>query len=309
MWIVLNQYISQGVLLIVHVGDDLLRPMMLAVFAFAIFLRLLIYFTVKWEGAFAAEFEKRVHKRLSDPDYEPNITSFHELVRKILHRTHEEFYNLKRKYRRRRFDQVTALAERLFLIVEGANRLINDTLSQTKYLRKDGQAPRFVEISKFVFESNPVFNRVLGVFPLGMCNDLLNILPGLFVVCGIFGTFLGVMGALPSLSNINVGDPAATKATMDAFLLKMAFSMGNSIIGICFSVIVQVMNAMLNPEGIYYSMVNKFTASLEFLWNDTSDNLVKKTGVTAVDRRVVAFANQKKVPPTGGSADSGKKVA
>lgn len=294
MWLLLNQNINVGVQYVVDFGNNALMPLMCLAFVGGLLIRFIIYFTVKAEAAFALEFEKRVHKHLADPKYQPGITSFHELTRKILERTHEEHYNLRSKHRRRRFDQITSITDRIFLIVEGGTRLISDTLSQTKYLRKDGHTPRFLDIAKFVFESNPVFNRVLGIFPLGMFNDILNILPGLFVIGGIFGTFLGVMGALPELSHIDVNDVVKTKVIMDAFLLKMAFSMGTSIVGIVFSVALTVINAMLNPEGIYYAMVNKFTSALEFLWNDTTNNDVKGEVVYATDRRAVAYTNLSK---------------
>jgi hypothetical protein len=292
MWTIMNEYINRGVDLVVYLGNTALMPLMCVVSLAALTVRLIIYLTVKAESAFAMEFEKRVHKYLADPSYEPNLSSFHELTKRLLERTYEEHYNLRRKYRRRRFDQITSITDRIFLIVEGASRLIADTLSQTKYLRKDGQPPRFIDIAKFVFESNPVFNRVLGLFPLGMFNDILNILPGLFVVGGIFGTFLGVMGALPELSHIDINDVVKTKSIMDKFLLSMAFSMGTSIVGIVFSVALTILNAMLNPEGIYYSMVNKFTSALEFLWNDTTNNDVVDMTAYSTDRRAVSFSNK-----------------
>ncbi len=291
MWAVFNAYINVGVKWMVEVGAHALLPILCAAFAGGVLVRIIIYLTVKAEAAFALEFEKRVHKHLADPKYEPGVTSFHELTRKLLERTFDEHYNMRRKHRRRRFDQITSITDRIFLVVEGASRLISDTLSQTKYLRKDGQPPRFVDIAKFVFESNPVFNRVLGVLPLGMFNDMLNILPGLFVVGGIFGTFLGVMSALPELSHIDLNDAALTKTVMDKFLLNMAFSMGAWGIGIIFGVMLTVINAMLNPEGIYYAMVNKYTSALEFLWNDTTTNEVTNDAAYPTDRRAVAFSN------------------
>lgn len=302
---IFNGYINVAMHHIVSVGDHALRPFLCVVFVLAIVVRFIIYLTVKAEAAFAMEFEKRVHKHLADPSFEPGITSFHELTKRILLRTHEEYYKLRQKNRRRRFDQITSLKDRIFLFVEGSRHLVSDTLSQTKYLRKGGENPRFLDISKFAFESNPVFNRVLGVLPMGMFNDILNILPGLFVVGGIFGTFLGVMGALPSLSHIDVNDAAKSKEVMDGFLITMAFSMGTSIVGILFSVLTTVANAMLSPEAIYYSMVNKFTSSLEFLWNDTTDNEVLPDDSAPPDRRTVAFSNNVAKPP----ADKGKRAA
>ena len=127
---------------------------------------------------------------------------------------------------------------------------------------------------------------------MGMFNDLLNILPGLFVIGGIFGTFLGVMSALPELSHMDIANPEITKKVLDAFLLKLAYSMSTSIMGIMFSVGMTILNATMSPDGTYLSMVNKFTSSLEFLWNDTDTNeLAQVESPAAADRRAVLFTN------------------
>jgi hypothetical protein len=286
----MNVYINAAIGQVVYYSNLTLMPIMCAVFLLGIFFRLVVYFTVKCEYGFSMEFEKRVHKYLADRKQDHDAPSFHQIVKKILEVTFHEVYELKRKYRRRRFDHVTSVTDRLFLIQEGAARLIRDALSQTVYLRKGGQDPKFLDISKFVFSSNPVFNRVFGIIPMGVSNDITNLLPGLFVVGGIFGTFIGVMQALPSLKEMDMANIEATKATMDLFLLNMSYSMGTSIVGIVFSVIMTILNGILSPESIYVNMVNKFTSSLEFLWNDTTNNDAATLDFKP-DRRRVSFAN------------------
>jgi hypothetical protein len=293
----MTEIINQIINFIVYYSNITLMPLMFVAFFIGVLLRGLIYFTVRCEYMFSLEMEKRVHKHLAHEDQIDRITSFHQLTKKILENTYFEVFELKRKYRRRRFDHITSVTDRVFLIQEGVARLIKDTLSQTKYLRKGGRVPKFLDISKFVFGANPVFNKVLGIFPMGVFNDILNILPGLFVIGGIFGTFVGVMQALPALGQMDISDVAATKSTMDAFLLNMAFSMGTSIVGIVLSVVMTIINALMAPEGIFVNMVNKYTSSLEFLWNDTLNNELGNTdkGVPA-DRRIVAFANTMQKP-------------
>lgn len=286
----MNEIMGHMINSFVSATTELLLPCLVGSFLIAAFLRTIIYFTVRCEYKFATEFEKRVHRYLAHEGPQEPIHSFHQLVKKILETTYYEIFELKKKYRRRRFDNVTTLTDRMFLIQEGVARLIKDALSQTQYLKKGDKTPRFLDISKYVFGANPVFNRVLGILPMGVFNDILNILPGIFVIGGIFGNFLGVMQALPQLSNMDITNVDATKKVMDAFLLHVAFSMGTSIVGIGFSVIMTILNAAMNPEGTYLSMVNKFTSSMEFLWNDTDNN--EMAGDENVDRRTVAFANR-----------------
>lgn len=290
----INEIMNQIIQHIVVYSNLFLLPLMCVGFGLGAFFRWVIYFTVRCEYRFACEFEKRVHKQLAHEEGSFKITSFHMLTKKILENTYYEHFELKRKFHRRRFDQVTSITDRFFLIREGAARLIKDTLSQTQYLRKDGKHPKFVEISKFVFNSNPVFNRVLGALPMGLFHDLVNILPGLFVIGGIFGTFNGVMQALPQLGHMDISNVEATKKVMDTFLLNIAFSMGTSILGIAFSVAMTVLNSTMSPDSLFINAVNKFTSSLEFLWNETATNDLARDELRfpgeKPDRRAYGFA-------------------
>lgn len=268
----MNEFMNQLVTQISQLSSQVLLPFMVGVFLFGAFFRWVIYFTVRCQFRFAAEFEKRVHKYMAHEEDHQKISSFHMLSKKVLETTYYEHFELKRKFHRRRFDSVTSLTDRMFLIREGAARLIKDTLSQTQYLKKDRGQPQFLAISKFVFGSNPVFNKVLGALPMGAFNDLINILPGLFVVGGIFGTFIGVMNGLPALSQMDISNVEMTQKTMGTFIVQIAFSMGTSIVGIGLSVLMTVLNSLLSPEGLYLQTVSKFTSALEFLWNDTHTN-------------------------------------
>ena len=62
-----------------------------------------------------------------------------------------------------------------------------------------------------MFENNPCFRKVFGYIPISVSNDFLAVLPGLFIVGGIFGTFLGIMKALPELGGMEVSDAKRPK--------------------------------------------------------------------------------------------------
>lgn len=113
----LNQIILATVSWIASNGAELLLPFMLCVFAAGIFLRAVIYFTIRQEFLFAAEFEKRVYKHLSGSeranDRTGNIRSFHQLVKWFLEKTYHEHFELKAKFKRRRFDHVTTITDRV----------------------------------------------------------------------------------------------------------------------------------------------------------------------------------------------------
>ncbi len=165
------------------------------------------------------------------------------------------------------------VGDRVFLIQDGIIRLIDDFLKHVRYLRKEtGQQPDFHEISNSVFAANPIFNRVLGVFSLSRTNDVLNILPSIFIVGGIFGTFLGIMRALPELTAMDVTNAEASKLVIDAFLIKISFALSTSILGIVLSIVMSFMNTLLSPTNTYVEIVDAFNSASEILWNKSLTN-------------------------------------
>ena len=179
---------------LIDVTAEVIVPIMALAFLVGVVVRVLLYYVAKAEANFAHEFEKRVQRAVMDQETStaPRIESFHKMVRSLLEKTYVECFEKKHKYKRRSFDHITSVTDRLFLIQEGTARLIQDTLKQTRYLRRDSaNSPKMVDLTKGVFENNPYFNRLFGVFPVALMNELLNILPGLFIIAGIFGSVLG----------------------------------------------------------------------------------------------------------------------
>ena len=111
------------------------------------------------------------------------------------------------------------------------------------------------------------------MIPVQATHDVLNILPGVFIIGGIFGTFLGIMGALPELGEMKLEDVEGAKMIMDNFLTKISFSMSTSIIGIIVSVCMTFINTLLDPEKLYVKTVNKFENTMELAWDVSVNNL------------------------------------
>lgn len=263
---------------------DGLIPLMLTAFGVACFFRLLMFLTVRRESWFVSEFDKRVHHKLTLISDDEGV-SFFTLCRETMLQTYYEIFNLRAKYLRRRPDQVISIYDRLFLIPEGAGRVILEFLKQARYFNRKEQAPRFLELTKAVFQNNPAFSRIFGVINIGFFNNFLNVLPGIFIVCGIFGTFLGIMNGLPSLSGIDVSNPELSKQVMDNFLITVAYAMNTSLMGILLSVVMTFLNIGLSPEDRYYDLINRFTASIEVLWNRCDTNKLNQEDLSFIDFR------------------------
>lgn len=253
-------------------ATDMLIPVMGSVFILGVVLRGLIWWTIKRELWFAKEFDKRVRAFLEEDGHIEKYPSFYKNVKRLLEKSYYETFEMRSKLKRRNPDHLASFFDRIFLIQHGVAWLVRDTLGQIRYLKHDKGHPKFLEVSKSVFQGNPCFTKVFGFIPGAKFNDLLNILPGLFIVGGIFGTFLGIMKALPELSGMDLNDIEGTKLVMDTFLLKISFSMSTSIVGIVLSVAMSLVNTVMSPEKAFVSTIDVFENSLDNLWNQSETN-------------------------------------
>jgi len=242
-------------------------------FIVAVIIRVLIHFTVKRHEWFAIEFEKRVNQFVESQDPgEVSHVSFYVLSKKYLEKTYYEVFELRDRMQRRKPDRMMRVGDRVFLIKQGCAWLVKDILKQLKFLKWTQDTPKMLNITRTTFNHNPCFNRIFGIFPIGVMNDLVSILPGLFVVAGILGTFLGIRGGLTALGSMSVENLDATRKVMDHFLQEIAFAMGSSIVGITFSLMLHVINTIFNPDRVFSSMMDRFESALDLLWYRSDNN-------------------------------------
>lgn len=258
-------------------GADNLMMIMIFVFLIGVILKLLMYYLLKAEFNFSSAVETRTHRFLNKEYLESKkITKFHDVVEFILKKTFAESYIARKKqYRKRKGDPSVAVLSKMFLVESAAQALIEDTLKQTRY-HNHGKVPDFENISKYVFRSNPYFNKLWGIFPIGLTNNVFSILPSLFIIGGIFGTFLGISKGLPMLKTIDPGDIVAAQAILENFLESMTFAMYSSVVGIFLSVCFTVLNTFLSFNSLHLGLVDKFTQSLELIWKDTNTSPVRE---------------------------------
>ena len=262
----MNQLINQIMVSFVGHANTMLMPAMVAAFCIGVGLRGLIYYTVRRELWFVREFEKRLYARL-EAETENDGMPFHKYLRRVLERTYYEVFELRARYRRRNPDFIMSLSDRLFLVQDGAARLIRDTMKFLRHYERRENSPAMIEISKNIFNMNPAFSRVFGIVPASAINTILDMLPGLFIIAGIFGTFIGIMNALPQLSGMDLTNADQTKSIMDGFLVQMAYALVTSILGIVLSVTLNIFNSVCDPEGLFITIVDRYSSALTVVWN------------------------------------------
>jgi hypothetical protein len=160
---------------------------MATVFVAAAFLRWAIYYTVRRHEWFARQFEAKVLKYM---DSEANKTlkdaSFYVLAKKIFEKSFYEAFAVRDRKSSENYGQVMSMNDRVFLVKQGCAWMVKDILKQLRYLKWSKETPKLSQITRATLHHNPCFTKLFGVIPMGAMNELLTILPGLFVVAGIF---------------------------------------------------------------------------------------------------------------------------
>lgn len=252
---------------------EMLLPLMVVTFVFGSVARVLVWYTVRRHEWFSREFEKRVNRFIeAEVPGEVKGVSFYALVKRQLERTFYESFEVRDRMQRRKGDKVMAMADRVYLVKQGCAWLVRDILKQLKFLKWHDNNPKLINITKATFQQNPCFNRVFGILPMSNVNDILSILPGMFVIGGIFGTFMGIVNGLPKLGGMDINDAEMSKQIMDGFLFEVSFAMNSSITGIFLSVLMTFINTIFSPEKVFVSMVDRFENSLDLLWYRSDNN-------------------------------------
>lgn len=246
---------------------------MAAVFAVAVLARWAIYYTVRRHEWFAREFEHRVHKYLETPAAQSvKGVSFYALTKKIFEKTFYETFAVRDRKGSSSLDGIMSMNDRVFLIKQGCAWMVKDILKQLKFLKWSKETPKLQTITRSTLQHNPCFNKVFGIFPMGAVNDLLSILPGLFIVAGILGTFLGIKGGLVQLGGLDIADVENSKNIMDGFLHEIGFAMTASILGIAFSLALHLINTSWSPERVFNSLVDRFESAMDLVWYRSENN-------------------------------------
>lgn len=246
---------------------------MAAIFFVGIFFRFFMWYTTKRHEWFAKQFELRVSRYIENE--KPGKTegvSFYVVTKRLLERTYYETFAVRDRLKRRKGDGIMGVSDRIFLVKQGAAWMVKDLLNQFKFLKWTDDTPKLQQITRATMSQNPCFNKVFGLFPINSVNDMVNILPGLFVIAGILGTFVGIAGGLQELGGMNLQDLENTKNVMDRFLQEIAFAMKTSIAGIVFSLAAHIFNTIFSPERVYVSMVDRFENSLDLVWYRCDNN-------------------------------------
>lgn len=262
---------------IFNTASHYIVPLMGVMFVIAVLMRLSLYWVIKAELRFAREFAVRLHfyLRAVAQGEAPRVGSFSRLIRALLEKTYLECFEINDRYKLRSLDKVESFADRVFMLHAALQRCVEELVVQLGYLKKSIERSGrndFQDIVRSTFDTNPYFSRVFGVLPISTVNELLATLPGLFLVLGIFGTFMGIAAGLPELGNMDLSNIDNTKKVMDGFLVHISSAMIKSIVGIGLSAFMGILNTLLSVETTHYTAITRMSDSLALAWQETDVN-------------------------------------
>ena len=148
---------------------------------------------------------------------------------------------------------------------EGKRSIILALKQQVDAL-KSPYPPNFIEMADRVLNQDDAWRTVLRIIPVNSLSRGLDILPNLFVVGGIFGTFIGITGALPLIASIDIANLSEATPVLNEFVSKIAYSMNTSIAGIIFSVIMTLVTSLFPLNTIRDDVAKNFERAIEFMW-------------------------------------------
>jgi len=155
--------------------------------------------------------------------------------------------------------------ESLKEFADGKRSIINAVKQQLDAF-KSPHPPNFSELTRRVLDQDKQWNFLLGTIPMSTLSRMLDVLPGLFVIGGIFGTFIGITSALPIIGQIDLAELDTAGEKLTSFVTFVAYSMNTSIAGIVCSVIMMILNAIFPLETTRRDVKKSLERTFEFIW-------------------------------------------
>jgi hypothetical protein len=131
---------------------------------------------------------------------------------------------------------------------------------------KSQYPPNFNQLTDRILERDTGWNKVLSFFPFGPISRLNDVLPGLFVVFGIFGTFVGISMALPEIAKMDFNNLEGSGEILTTFVLSVTYAMKTSIAGILYSLLMTVLNTISPVRGLRQKTHKKMATCFENIW-------------------------------------------
>lgn len=126
--------------------------------------------------------------------------------------------------------------------------------------------PDFSTLTERVMNDDENWSKLFGKIPIDGATRLLDIMPTLFIVLGVFGTFIGIANALPEIAKIDFNNLEQSGESLSQFVINVTFAMKTSIAGIFFSIVLTLLNTLFPIESSREGTFEKVETVLQLLW-------------------------------------------
>lgn len=126
--------------------------------------------------------------------------------------------------------------------------------------------PDFSQLTERVMNDDEHWSKILGAVPIDGISRTLDILPTLFIILGVFGTFIGISLALPEIAKIDFSNLETSGQTLTEFVINVTFAMKTSIAGIFYSIILTLLNTVFPLDATREKTFDQVENSLQTLW-------------------------------------------
>lgn len=199
--------------------------------------------------------------------------------------------------------------------VGGSQSLIHSLKGETNAF-KSNQKPNFAQLAYRVMAKDTHWVKLNDFLPIDGVIRMIDVLPGIFIVLGIFGTFVGITNALPHIAEIDFNNLSDSSDVLTQFVKDVSFAMYTSIAGIAFSLIVSLLNTLFPIKTIRDTISRQVEDCLEYLWYFVHGGRSESQQTDAFSRMIFLLENiDKKIndssPETaqGGGSEAGQTDA
>lgn len=254
--------------LVLHFFSNYLIELMAVMLLFGLIFRWSSYRKGLREDRYFSSFVSEIEKSLSDKQ-SGEILDIPEYIETLLSSIKDKLPSRSvrstKKKRKEKGSYNTENVVSLREFISGEKGLFHAISLEATTLQSH-YPPNYSELTERILEQDENWTKIFGFLPIAPISRLNDILPSVFVVFGIFGTFIGISMALPQIAQIDFSNLDKSGEVLTSFVLSVTFAMKTSIAGILFSVIMTMLNTLAPVRGLRNRTFKKLSNCFENIW-------------------------------------------
>lgn len=254
--------------LLMFISSEYLIKIMFIILIVALTFRFLALRASKKDQLYYSIFTREIEKHVERDDIaKVNLDDVEAYIEGMLDKVATSLPT--RGVRARKSDEKSESSSRQKMSVReyasGSQSLIHSLKSETNAF-KARQSPSFEQLTQRVMGKDTHWVKLHSFFPIDSVIRMIDVLPGIFIVIGIFGTFVGITSALPKIAAIDFSNISNSSSVLSVFVEDVSFAMRTSIAGIGFSLVISLLNTLFPISLMRDTISGELEDCLEYLW-------------------------------------------